>query len=67
MALIFKVTVSVILSYPTCKDGNARFTMVPLNPLSDKKCECGMWFFYSKSVYFFEFVSHDNPEMRKSL
>ena len=33
----FKVTVSVISSDPTCKDGNARFTTVsvPLKALSD--------------------------------
>ena len=27
-------TVSVILIYPLCKDGNARFTTVPLKDLS---------------------------------
>ena len=31
-------TVSVILSYPKCKDGKARFTMLPLKPLSALVC-----------------------------
>ena len=29
-------TVSVILIDPPCKDGNARFTKIPLKPLSDQ-------------------------------
>ena len=33
---ILKGTVSVILSDLLCKDGNARFTKVPLKPLSDQ-------------------------------
>ena len=33
-----KGTVSVISSCPLCKDGNIRFTTVPLNPLSEHKC-----------------------------
>ena len=33
-----KGTVSVISSCPSCKDGNIRFTTVPLNPLSEHKC-----------------------------
>ena len=32
----FKETVSVISSDPSCKDGNARFTTIPLKPLSDQ-------------------------------
>ena len=35
---MFKGNVSVISSDPTCKDGNARLTTIPLNPLSDLKC-----------------------------
>ena len=31
----FKGTVSVVSSDPPCKDGNARFTTVPLTPKSD--------------------------------
>ena len=33
-----KGTESVISSDPPCKDGNVRFTTVPLKPCSDKKC-----------------------------
>ena len=33
-----KGTVSVLLGDPQCKDGNARFTMVPLKAFSDKVC-----------------------------
>ena len=29
-------TISVISSDPLCEDGNARFTPVPLKPLSDQ-------------------------------
>ena len=32
----FKGTVSVVLSDPPCKDGNAWFTTVPLKALSDQ-------------------------------
>ena len=32
---ILKGTVSVISSDPPCKDGNARFTTIPLKALSD--------------------------------
>ena len=32
----FKGTVSLIPSDPLCKDGNARFTTVPLKALSDQ-------------------------------
>ena len=31
-----KGTVSVILSDPSCKEGNVRFTTVPYKPLSDQ-------------------------------
>ena len=31
-------SVSVISSEPPCKDGNARFTTIPLKSLSDQKC-----------------------------
>ena len=31
--------VSVISSYPPCRDGNVRFTKVPLKPWSDQTCE----------------------------
>ena len=31
--------VSVIFKYRPCKDGNARFTTVPLKRYSDQKCE----------------------------
>ena len=34
----FKGTLIVVLSDPPCKDGNARFTTVPLKPLSDQRC-----------------------------
>ena len=34
--LDLKGTVSVILGDPPCKDGNARFTKLPLQPLSDQ-------------------------------
>ena len=34
-----KGTVSVILDDPPCKDGNARFTTIPLKPLCDQKFE----------------------------
>ena len=34
--LMFKGTLSVILNDPTFKDGNARFTTVPLKALSDQ-------------------------------
>jgi len=34
--VFFKGTVSVILSDPSCKDGNARFTMVTLKALYDQ-------------------------------
>ena len=34
----FTRIVSVISSDPPCKDGNARFTLVPWRPLSDQKC-----------------------------
>ena len=37
----FKETVSVILSDPLCRDFYARFTTVPLKPLSDQ--QCGMY------------------------
>ena len=36
---IFKGTVSVISSDPPWKDGNARFTTVPLKPKSDQNVE----------------------------
>ena len=36
--LDFKGTVSVILGDPPRKDGNARFTTIPLKPLPDHKC-----------------------------
>ena len=32
---VLKMSVSVITSDPPCKDGNARFTTVPCNALSD--------------------------------
>ena len=31
-------TVSINLIDPPCKDGNARFTTIPLNTRSDQKC-----------------------------
>ena len=47
-----KRTVSVILGDPPCKDGNARFTKLPLQPLSDHVC--GRYCYSSRllSVYF---------------
>ena len=52
---IFKGTVSVISSDPPWKDGNARFTTVPLKPKSDQKCGRYRCFFCLKSVYFCKF------------
>ena len=39
-AIFLKGTVNVISSEPSipCKDSNARFTTLPLKPLSDQKC-----------------------------
>ena len=34
--ILFKGTVSVILSNCSCKDGNAQFTTVPLKDFSDQ-------------------------------
>ena len=34
--IMLKVIVRVILSDPPCRDGNARFTAIPLKPLSDQ-------------------------------
>ena len=53
---IVKWTVSVILSDPLCKDGNVRFTTIPLEALSDHvgiRYPC----FGFKTVYFLFLVS----------
>ena len=39
MNLLFKATVSVILSNSSCKDWNVQFTSLPLQPLSHLNCE----------------------------
>ena len=47
-ALLFKGTENVISSDPLCKDGNVRFTTLPLQPLSDN-VESGINTFNSDS------------------
>jgi len=59
---VIKGTVSVISSDPPCKDGNARYTTVPLKALSDDKCGRYCHFSRFKSV-----PSLILLEMRKSL
>ena len=43
MYSLLRVSLYIISSDPSCKDGNARFTIVALKALSDKvwiRCEC---------------------------
>ena len=49
MKVLSKETGSVILSDPSCKDVDARFTMVHLKPLSDQQCERYCLFYRLKS------------------
>jgi len=37
--ICLKRSESVILSAPPCKEGKTQFTMVPLKPKSNQKCE----------------------------
>ena len=55
MHINFKGIVIVFSIDPPCKDGNLRFTMVPLKPLRQK---CGRYrrFSDSKNDYFCEFL-----------
>ena len=46
-----KGTVRVISSDPPCKDGNVRFTTVPLKPLSDPKMWKILSFFQTWKVF----------------
>ena len=45
-----KGRISVISSDPPCKNGNARFTMIPLQRFTDKKCGRYRRFSDSKNV-----------------
>jgi len=62
----FKGTLSVILSDPPCKDGNARFTMVALKSYSGQKCGRSRRFTDSatRKVFIFRFFLK-TIEMRK--
>ena len=63
-----KGTVSVMLSDPSCKDGNVQFKTVPFKPQSDHKCGRYRRFSDSKiviSVIFF--INSNEQEMHKSL
>ena len=48
LKVILKGFTSVYLSDPPCKDGNARFTTVPLKLQSNQKCERYCYFSVSK-------------------
>ena len=71
-----KGTVSVILSALPCKNGNARFTTVPLKPNLIKNVEDNVVFLTRESVDFCEFpmgflqarnsqfIFAENPQMK---
>ena len=72
---IVKWTVSVILSDPLCKDGNVRFTTIPLEALSDHvwiRYPCfGFWFLHKSDLSMFlgemvkinYFLNHKNEDI----
>ena len=61
--IFYKRTVSVNSSNPPSKDGNARFTTVPLKPLSDQHCQGYSRFSRLNSDNFYMFFCRSNAQV----